>query len=126
MKRIFLAKQMPDTLPGHGAEQEPADSAETQNSSKTETPFCTMANLEEGQIGRLVRYRSGRTKLLLGESKFDIDLGIDPNLLQKVVSVQTNSMERSGNVIDLGKINAKLCAVPDWEYMFNNIDDKKS
>lgn len=123
---VCVQKQMPDALPGHGAEQEPADSAESQNSSKTETNFCTMANLEEGQIGRLVRYRSGRTKLLLGESKFDIDLGIDPNLLQEVVSVTTNSTERSGNVTDLGRINAKLSAVPDWESMFNKIDDKKS
>lgn len=121
-----FAKQVPDALPGHGAEQEPADSAESQNPSKTETNFCTMANLEEGQIGRLVRYRSGRTKLLLGESIFDIDLGIDPNLMQEVVSVTTNSTERSGNVTDLGRINAKLSAVPDWESMFNNIDDKRS
>lgn len=117
---------MPDALPGHGTEQEPADSAESQTSTKTETNFCTMANLEEGRLGRLVRYRSGKTKLLLGDSQFDIDLGIDPNLLQQIVSITTNQTERSGNVTDLGRINAKLSAVPDWESMFNNMDDKKS
>lgn len=85
-----------------------------------------MHNLEEGKIGRLVRYRSGKMKLLLGDSKFDIDLGIDPNLLQEVVSTQINKSERSGQVINLGQINAKLSAVPDWEFMLNNIADKKS
>lgn len=85
-----------------------------------------MSNLEEGQIGRLVRYRSGKTKLLLGDSKFDIDLGIDPNLLQEVVSTQLNKSERGGNVINLGQVNAKLIAVPDWEFILNNIAEKKS
>lgn len=85
-----------------------------------------MHNLEEGKIGRLVRYRSGKMKLLLGDSKFDIDLGIDPNLLQEVISTQINKSERSGQVINLGEINAKLSAVPDWEFMLNNIADKKS
>lgn len=85
-----------------------------------------MRNLEEGKIGRLVRYRSGKTKLLLGDSKFDIDLGIDPNLMQEVVSTQINKSERSGSVINLGQINAKISAVPDWEFILNNFIDKKS
>lgn len=85
-----------------------------------------MHNLEEGKIGRLVRYRSGKMKLLLGDSKFDLDLGIDPNLLQEVISTQINKPDRSGQVINLGEINAKLSAVPDWESMLNNITDKNS
>lgn len=118
--------QLPDALPGHGTEPEPADSAEAQDSSHLQDTLCTMRNLEEGQIGRLVRYRSGKTKLLLGNSKFDIDLGIDPNFLQEVVSTQINKSERCGNVINLGQINAKLSAVPDWEFILNNITEKKS
>lgn len=126
MKNIVFFLQMPHALPGHGTEQEPADSAEAQNSMKADTNYCTMANLEEGRIGRIVRYRSGKTKLLLGDSQFDINLGIDPNLLQEAVSITTNQTERSGNATDLGRINAKLSAVPDWESMLNNITDKKS
>lgn len=118
--------QLPDALPGHGTESEPADSAESQDPNQTQENLCTMHNLEEGKIGRLVRYRSGKMKLLLGDSKFDIDLGIDPNLLQEVVSTQINKSERSGQVINLGQISAKLSAVPDWEFMLNNIADKKS
>lgn len=114
-------------MPGHGPVQEPSDSAESEPGAPTqEQSFCTMAHMEEGQIGRLVRYRSGKTKLILGESKFEIDLGIDPTLLQEVVSIQTNRTERSGNMINIGQINAKLSAVPDWETMLQKITEKKS
>lgn len=85
-----------------------------------------MANVEEGQIGRLVRYRSGKTKLILNETKFDIDLGIDPNLLQEVVSITSNHEDGSGDMINIGDISAKLCAVPDWESILENINVKKS
>lgn len=38
---------------------------------------------------------------------------------QEVISANTNAKERSGNLINLGQINAKLSAIPDWEFMFN-------
>lgn len=74
----------------------------------------------------MVRYRSGKTKLILNETIFDIDLGIDPNLLQEIVSIATDNDERSGEMVNIGQINAKLCAVPDWESILKNINDKKS
>lgn len=125
---MFMSKipfQLPDALPGYGPEPEPADSAESQETSQIHDNLCTMRNLEEGQIGRLVRYRSGKTKLLLGNTKFDIDLGIDPNLMQEAVSTQIDT-DRTGQMINLGQINAKLSVVPDWEFLLNNIDNKKS
>lgn len=120
--------QLPDTLPGHGPIQEPAESAEHERPSSPdpEASYCTMGQLEEGRIGRLVRYRSGKTKLILGDSQFDIDLGIEPGLLQECVSLTTNSTERSGTFINLGQISAKLTAIPDWSFMLNNIVNKKS
>lgn len=85
-----------------------------------------MEQLDEGLIGRLVRYRSGKTKLILGDSKFDIDLGIEPGLLQEVISLNTNSTERSGNMINLGQIKAKFNAIPDWEFMLQKDDNRTS
>lgn len=85
-----------------------------------------MAQLDEGRVGRLIRYKSGRIKLILGESKFDIGTGIDPGHLQEIVSINTNSAERSGNMINLGQVNAKFSAIPDWEFILHNQsnDDK--
>lgn len=85
-----------------------------------------MSQMEEGQIGRIVRYRSGKTKLILGETQYDIDLGIDPGVLQEVVSITTNSKERSGNIYSLGNIGAKLSAIPDWEFILDKSEREKS
>lgn len=41
-----------------------------------------MRQLEEGLLGKLVRYKSGKTKLVIGETRFDIDLGMEPGMLQ--------------------------------------------
>lgn len=111
--------QLPDSLPGHGPVQEPAESAEFERPESPDPAslFCTMGQLEEGLVGRLVRYKSGKTKLILGETRFDIDLGMDPGFVQEVISLNTNMTERSGNMINLGQIAAKLSAIPDWEYM---------
>lgn len=107
-------------LPGHGPIEEPAESAEEENleaNDDADVNYCTMSQLEEGQIGRIVRYRSGKTKLILGETRYDIDLGIDPGILQEVVSITTNPKERSGSIYCLKHIEAKLSAIPDWEFI---------
>ncbi len=39
---------------------------------------------------------------------------------QEAMSVTTNRTERSGNLINLGQIKAKLNAIPDWEYMLKD------
>lgn len=125
---LCIIFQLPDALPGHGPVQEPAESAEHERpiSPDPQLSYCTMSQLDEGRIGRLVRYRSGKTKLILGESQFDIDMGIDPGLLQEVISLATNSTERSGNMINLGQIGAKFSAIPDWEFMLQKNNTEKS
>lgn len=37
-------------------------------------------------IGKIVRYKSGRTKLVTGDARFDIVLGMEPGLLQVSIS----------------------------------------
>lgn len=85
-----------------------------------------MNNVEEGQIGRLVRYRSGKTKLIINETEFDLDLGIDPHHLQEILSIDTDTDRRSGNMINIGQIGANLFAVPDWESILYNTDNSNS
>lgn len=46
----------------------------------------------------------------------------EPTILlkQEAMSVTTNRTERSGNLINLGQIKAKLNAIPDWQYMLGD------
>lgn len=43
---------------------------------------CTIRNFEEGLVGKIVRYKSGKTKLVLGEARYDMDLGLNSGFIQ--------------------------------------------
>ncbi|KAM7358239.1 RNA polymerase III subunit C53 isoform 1-T1 [Cochliomyia hominivorax] len=127
--QIFLM-QLPDTLP---CVEEDDDSPESSVNPSTSAEASKPANpterkkkpvkdnvlkkMEEGQVGRLIRYKSGKTKLLLGETYFDLDMGMETGFLQDLMSISCNREERSGNMINLGPIQAKITATPDWEQL---------
>jgi len=128
--QIFLM-QLPDVLPCVGddsEEPEPPkpDPLATSGSepsspaakSSTGAKGSVLRQLEEGQIGKILRFKSGRVKLQLGDTRFDLDMGLDPGFLQELMSVTANREQRSGNMINLGPIQAKLKATPDWVHLF--------
>lgn len=126
--QLFLI-QLPDTLPGQGNElvdvkksDKGGSGTETTEEATAEPNFCLMKGLQEGLIGKFIRYKSGKTKLVLGNTRFDADLGLEPGFLQEVVSVRTNAAERNGDMINLGKIGAKVNVSPDWEDMFQSLN----
>ncbi|XP_058452869.1 DNA-directed RNA polymerase III subunit RPC4 [Malaya genurostris] len=118
----FFLLQLPDVLPGRTDTEvrktEPSSKEQQDAPIETDPPRCTVRELEEGYVGKLIRYRSGKVKLILGNMVFDLTLGMDSGFLQELVSVNTNTSERSGNIINLAAIKAKLNASPDWEYLF--------
>lgn len=82
--------QLPDSLPGQGPDnetnQEPSTSTNTTPADRTRS-YCTMKHLGEGLVGKIVRYRSGKRKLILGETRFDIDLGLEPGQIQVLITI---------------------------------------
>ncbi|XP_037721524.1 DNA-directed RNA polymerase III subunit RPC4 [Drosophila subpulchrella] len=128
--QIFLM-QLPDVLPCVGddseepepAKPDPLATSESEPSSpaaksSTAAKGSVLRQLEEGQIGKILRFKSGRVKLQLGDTRFDLDMGLDPGFLQELMSVTANREQRSGNMINLGPIQAKLKATPDWVHLF--------
>ncbi|KAH8368717.1 hypothetical protein KR084_008521 [Drosophila pseudotakahashii] len=128
--QIFLM-QLPDVLPCVGDDSEepepskpdPLANSESEPSSPASKSSSgakgsVLRQLEEGQIGKILRYKSGRVKLQLGDTRFDLDMGLDPGFLQELMSVTANREQRSGNMINLGPIQAKLKATPDWVHLF--------
>lgn len=122
--QLFMM-QLPDSLPCEDPEESPENpppstSKETQPPAQPTEPVekkNPLKEMVEGQIGKLVRYKSGKLKLILGEAHFDVNMGIETGFLQDLMSISTNREERSGNMINLGPIQAKLTATPDWEYL---------
>ncbi|KAH8373452.1 hypothetical protein KR009_007300 [Drosophila setifemur] len=135
--QIFLM-QLPDVLPCVGDEAEepeqakgdpaaggPAEASTSADESSSGLKGSVFRHLEEGQIGKILRYRSGRVKLQLGDTRFDLDMGLDPGYLQELMSVTANREQRSGNMINLGPIQAKVKATPDWEHLFKQQEAAK-
>lgn len=125
VEQQLFVMQLPDTLPGHGPDLEPAESAEAECHAADEAKlnplasFCTAQQLDDGLVGRVVRRRSGKIQMLLGDVVYNLSVGIDPGWLQEVMSVQTTDADRRhGSLNNLGQIGAKLNVTPDWERLF--------
>lgn len=124
----FLLIQLPDALPGRLPESEDNDgdvkmkSQESLLGSKTmPTNLCNLNDIEEGMIGKIVRHKSGKTKLLIGDAVYDIEQGLASDFHQSIFSVTTNSEERSSNFYNFGNIKNKMIISPDWKWLFQKL-----
>ncbi|KAG5680400.1 hypothetical protein PVAND_009909 [Polypedilum vanderplanki] len=120
--QIFLF-QMPDSIPGQTSEDDdsskPCTSAEA--TTKPKSRFCTLEHLEEGPIGKLIRHKSGKIKLKIGDAVFDIDPALKCDFIQNAVTIDSNPQQRSANMYSLGKIQTKYNVSPDWNWFFENL-----
>lgn len=114
--------QLPDTLPGRISEDSKPSTSNDPDQSESKGPkLCSLENLDEGRIGKLVRYKSGKTKLVLGDIVYDVDLGLTSDFQQHAVTINSNTTQRSANMYSLGPINAKYNVVPDWCHLFHKM-----
>ncbi|XP_037934365.1 uncharacterized protein LOC119668796 isoform X1 [Teleopsis dalmanni] len=130
---IFIM-QFPDALPFgvDGSDSPEKDNEEPAKVSTSDTPasktnktsIYSLKNKPEGKIGKLVRYKSGKTKLVLGDSHFDVEMGINTGFQQYLMSIETNREERSGNMINLGPLMGQLTVIPDWEYFLKKEEEQ--
>ncbi|XP_037934282.1 uncharacterized protein LOC119668742 isoform X2 [Teleopsis dalmanni] len=130
---IFIM-QFPDALPFgvDGSDSPEKDNEEPAKASTSDTPasktnktsIYSLKNKPEGKIGKLVRYKSGKTKLVLGDSHFDVEMGINTGFQQYLMSIETNREERSGNMINLGPLMGQLTVIPDWEYFLKKEEEQ--
>lgn len=124
---LFL--QLPDTLPGQSptCEEKPTK-AEVQNEDgqtvllkqeksqeqKQAENTCSLMDLTEGQIGKLLIRKSGRVQLVLGQVTLDVTMGTTCSFLQELVSIGIGE-NRTGEMTVLGHIKHKLVCSPDFE-----------
>ncbi|XP_063304545.1 DNA-directed RNA polymerase III subunit RPC4 [Pelobates fuscus] len=119
--------QLPDTLPGQRLTQE-ARPMKTEVKSEDghqllvkdkglETQEaddrCSLRDVSEGQIGKLVVRKSGKIQLVLGKVTLDVTMGTTCSFLQELVSVSVGEA-RSGEMMVLGHVQHKLVCSPDF------------
>jgi len=134
----FLFFQLPDSLPGmpNVAEQEKRavvrqDQAGEGTSSQTvlvaedkaadvkkeDENLYRLSSFKEGCIGKLQVLKSGRTRLVLGNVQFNVEVGTQVGFLQNLATMSL--APKSGEVALLGQVRHRLVCVPDVEALYN-------
>ncbi|KAM8974685.1 DNA-directed RNA polymerase III subunit RPC4 [Pelodytes ibericus] len=120
--------QLPDTLPGQRPTQDTRPVKSEVQSEDGQTLLvkdkgqeaqagddsCSLRDVSEGQIGKLVVRKSGKVQLVLGKVTLDVTMGTTCSFLQELVSVSVGEA-RSGEMMVLGHIQHKLVCSPDFE-----------
>ncbi|XP_068030557.1 DNA-directed RNA polymerase III subunit RPC4 isoform X1 [Anomalospiza imberbis] len=129
---VFL--QLPDTLPGQppSHDSKPSKSElhsedgqvllvkqEKSQEAKQAENICTLADLPEGQVGKLLIRKSGKVQLVLGKVTLDVTMGTPCSFLQELVSVGIGD-NRTGEMIVLGHVRHKLVCSPDFEALLEH------
>lgn len=133
-KGDLLFIQLPDHLPGtvptpvgdgpDGIKDTPSGSVHggtVPSESVLPAPRCTLADIPEGQIGKLQIRRSGVCQLSLGDQILDVEVGTRVGFLQDAVSVK---LPPSGGVADmtvLGHVKHRLVITPNWKDLLSKI-----
>ncbi|NWY06286.1 RPC4 polymerase, partial [Nothoprocta ornata] len=129
---LFL--QLPDTLPGQPPTQDSKPvktelqseegqvllvKQEKSQEARQAENTCTLADLPEGQVGKLLVRKSGKVQLVLGKVTLDVTMGTPCSFLQELVSVSIGD-SRSGEMMVLGHVRHKLVCSPDFEALLEH------
>ncbi|KAL7884136.1 hypothetical protein AOLI_G00069060 [Acnodon oligacanthus] len=129
----LLFMQLPDSLPGQppttdvrptktAVQSEDGQSmlqkTEGQEEEAEEENSCSLKDLQEGLVGRMLVRKSGRVQLILGSITLDVALGTPCSFLQELVSVGTEG--RRGDLSVLGHIKHRLVCSPDFQALLEN------
>uniref|UniRef100_A0A8D1UFB9 DNA-directed RNA polymerase III subunit RPC4 n=2 Tax=Sus scrofa TaxID=9823 RepID=A0A8D1UFB9_PIG len=129
---LFL--QLPDSLPGQPPTQDikPVKTEvqgedgqmvvikqEKDREARLAENTCTLADLTEGQVGKLLIRKSGKVQLLLGKVTLDVTMGTACSFLQELVSVGLGD-SRTGEMTVLGHVKHKLVCSPNFESLLDH------
>ncbi|KAG8327233.1 DNA-directed RNA polymerase III subunit RPC4 [Homalodisca vitripennis] len=82
-----------------------------------ENERCLLKTLPGGQIGKLQILKSGRARLVFGDIKMWLEMGTQVAFKQDLVSVELDKDTHTGHMMNLGAVNVRMIATPDWEAM---------
>ncbi|KAF7655875.1 hypothetical protein LDENG_00049200 [Lucifuga dentata] len=118
---------LPDSLPGQPptkehrpqkteVQSEDGQSVLLKTESQEEQPednCCSLRDLREGVVGKMLVRKSGRVQLILGQVTFDVSLGATCSFLQELVAIGTEG--QTGDLTVLGHVKHKMVCSPDFE-----------
>ncbi|XP_075232657.1 RNA polymerase III subunit C53 isoform X2 [Lycorma delicatula] len=136
----FVMLQLPTCMPGlkpedsnvrqdvasssqnNGAGTSATSSSSTeQRSTKSESELrCTLQTLKPGKIGKMQVLKSGRIRLILGDTKLWLEMGTQVSFKQDLISVDLDRNTKKGSTICMGSVPLRMTVTPDWEQMVSS------
>ncbi|OEL38456.1 hypothetical protein BAE44_0000524 [Dichanthelium oligosanthes] len=74
--------------------------------------------LPEGYMGKILVYKSGKVKMKIGDTLFDVSSGSNCKFVQEVAAINT----REKHCCTVGEISKRAVITPDIDYMLGSID----
>ncbi|KAI9302989.1 RNA polymerase III RPC4-domain-containing protein [Cunninghamella echinulata] len=81
-----------------------------------------LEDMPDGQIGKIVIYKSGKMKLKIGSVLLDIEQGMQSSFLENVMVVDTNN-ETSKKAVELGHIVQKFTCAPNMDALLDGCEE---
>ncbi|KAL6541722.1 hypothetical protein OROGR_011208 [Orobanche gracilis] len=80
---------------------------------------CSLEDLPEGYMGKMLVYKSGAVKLKLGDLVYDVSPGSDCSFAQSVMAIDTANRQ----CCEMGEVNKRAVVTPDIDYLIDNVID---
>ncbi|CAO3625100.1 unnamed protein product [Cunninghamella echinulata] len=81
-----------------------------------------LEDMPDGQIGKIVIYKSGKMKLKIGNVLLDIEQGMRSSFLENVMVVDTSN-ETSKKAVELGHIVQKFTCAPNMDALLEGCEE---
>ncbi|XP_066350247.1 uncharacterized protein [Miscanthus floridulus] len=77
-----------------------------------------LKEIPEGYMGKVLVYRSGKVKMKIGDTLFDVSSGSNCMFVQEVAAINT----REKHCCTVGEISKRAVIAPDIDYMLGSVD----
>lgn len=77
-----------------------------------------LEDMPDGQVGKLIVYKSGKVKMQFGSILLDVNQGMQSTFLENIMVVDHES-EDSKKAIELGHIVQKFVCAPNMDALLN-------
>ncbi|KAE9601595.1 hypothetical protein Lal_00040734 [Lupinus albus] len=118
---MFLI-QLPATLPtikGSSGGQDANKNSQPSKGSKNAEKPCKLKELPSGIMGKMLVYKSGKIKMKLGDTLYDVSPGMNCGFAQDAVAVNTAQK----HCCTIGEISKHVTITPDIDAVLGQLND---
>mmetsp|Transcript_32240 Transcript_32240/g.42514 ORF Transcript_32240/g.42514 Transcript_32240/m.42514 type:complete len:233 (+) Transcript_32240:88-786(+) len=104
-----------ETSPQKSQEQKEKERIQGEQGEDNDQPHDnSLKKIAPGHIGKLQLYQSGKVKLIIGETSFDVTSGLPCHFVQDVVSIDPEKR----TCCFFGQVTKRAVCTPDFEQLF--------